>query len=80
MRSSTRTLKSNPEKDWGLFTRQAIEFALWAINEQLAATVPGTSNKQRQFLASNTLVIASWVSNGGGASSRSKRPKETPPV
>lgn len=57
----------NPEKDWGLFTRQAIEFALWAANEQLAPLVPGTSNKQQVFLASNTLVIAASVSNGGGA-------------
>ena len=24
----------NPEKDWGLFTRQAISFAFWAANEQ----------------------------------------------
>ena len=30
----------NPEKDWGLYTRQAIEFALWALNEQFAPTVP----------------------------------------
>ncbi len=57
----------NPEKDWGLFTRQAIEFAFWAINEQFAATAPGTTNKLRQFVASNTLVIAAGVSNGGGA-------------
>ena len=57
----------NPEKDWGLYTRQAIEFALWAINEQFAPTVPGTTNKMRQFVASNTLVIAAGVSNGGGA-------------
>ncbi len=57
----------NPEKDWGLYTRQAIEFALWAINEQFAGPAPGTSDKLRQFVASNTLVIASSVSNGGGA-------------
>ncbi|MEP6607596.1 MAG: 3-hydroxybutyrate oligomer hydrolase family protein [Burkholderiaceae bacterium] len=59
--------QANPEKDWGLFTRQAIEFALWAMNEQFAPLVPGTSEKLRQFAASNTLVIASSVSNGGGA-------------
>jgi hydroxybutyrate-dimer hydrolase len=60
--------QANPEKDWGVFTRQAIEFALWAVNEQLAPAVPGSSAKQRLFFASNTLVIASSVSNGGGAS------------
>ena len=54
----------NPEKDWGLYTRQAIEFALWALNEQFAPAVPGTSEKLRQFVASNTLVIAASVSNG----------------
>ena len=59
--------QANPEKDWGLFTRQAIEFALWAVNEQLAPALPGSSAKQRLFFASNTLVIASSVSNGGGA-------------
>jgi hydroxybutyrate-dimer hydrolase len=57
----------NPEKDWGLFTRQAIEFALWAANEQFAPVVPGTTNKQVLFVPSNTMVIAASVSNGGGA-------------
>ena len=32
----------NPEKDWGLFTRQAIQFALWAANEQFGPVIPGT--------------------------------------
>ncbi len=59
----------NPEKDWGLFTRQAIEFALWAVNEQFAPSVPGTTNKHASVCASNTLVIAASVSNGGGAAS-----------
>lgn len=59
--------QANPEKDWGLFTRQAVEFALWAINEQFAPALPGTTDKRRQFVASNTLVIAAGVSNGGGA-------------
>ncbi|MEO8185918.1 MAG: 3-hydroxybutyrate oligomer hydrolase family protein, partial [Burkholderiaceae bacterium] len=59
--------QANPEKDWGLFTRQAIQFALWAANEQFAPVVPGTTTKQQTFLASNTLVIAASVSNGGGA-------------
>ncbi len=58
----------NPEKDWGLFTRQAVEFALWAMNEQFAPAVPGTSDKLRQYIPSNTLVISASVSNGGGAS------------
>ena len=58
----------NPEKDWGLFTRQAIEFAFWAINEQFAPPLPGTADKQRTYVAANTLVIAASVSNGGAGS------------
>lgn len=50
-----------------MFTRQAVEFALWVINEKFAPLVPGTSDRQRLYMASNTLVIASSVSNGGGA-------------
>ncbi len=60
--------QANPEKDWGLFTRQAIEFALWAINEQFAPPFPGSAEKQRVFVAANTLVIAASVSNGAGGS------------
>jgi hydroxybutyrate-dimer hydrolase len=59
--------QANPEKDWGRFTLQAIEFALFAINEQLAPVVPGTATKQAFFNAENTLVMATSVSNGGGA-------------
>ncbi|MGH6610925.1 MAG: 3-hydroxybutyrate oligomer hydrolase family protein, partial [Burkholderiaceae bacterium] len=59
----------NPEKDWGLFTRQAVEFALWAINDRFAPPLaPGSSEKLRIYLPSNTLVISASVSNGGGAS------------
>ena len=57
----------NPEKDWGLYTRQAIEFAIFAANEQFAPVVPGTTTKQQVYTAANTLVIAASVSNGGGA-------------
>jgi len=59
--------QQNPEKDWGRFTLQAIEFALYVINEQFSPAVPGTVQKQRRFSADNTLVIAASVSNGGGA-------------
>ena len=56
----------NPEKDWGLFTLQALEFAFWALNEQFS---PAFANGQRQrsITPANTLVIASSVSNGGAA-------------
>ena len=56
----------NPEKDWGRFTLQAVEFAFWVLNEQY-----GTRCRQRPARAhidrDNTLVIASSISNGGGA-------------
>ncbi|WP_139826071.1 3-hydroxybutyrate oligomer hydrolase family protein [Derxia lacustris] len=58
--------QQNPEKDWGQSTLRAIEFALYQLNEQLGER--DSSNKARAtFTAGNTLVIASSVSNGGGA-------------
>ena len=57
--------QQNPEKDWGKFTLQAIKFALYAINEELAPKVNAASTVK--FTPENTLVIASSVSNGGGA-------------
>lgn len=56
----------NPEKDWGRFTLQAAEFALWALNERFGAALPD-GRRERRFDAGNTLVIASSISNGGGA-------------
>lgn len=56
----------NPEKDWGRFTLQAVQFAFWAINDKLG----GSSVLNGSALAvrpDNTIVIASSVSNGGGA-------------
>jgi len=58
--------QANPEKDWGTFTLQAVEFALWALNEQFAPAVTG--GKGVIYRADNTVVIASSASNGGGAS------------
>ncbi len=58
--------QQNPEKDWGKFTLQAVEFAMWAINEKFGAqNAAGT--RLASFTGANTLVIASSVSNGGGA-------------
>jgi len=58
--------QANSEKDWGKFTLQAVEFALYVLNEQFAPAVPG--GKGVVFQPANTVVIASSVSNGGGAS------------
>jgi len=60
--------QANPERDWGRFTLQAVEFALYVLNEQFGTTIPGTSSKAVRFDAGNTTVIAASVSNGGGAS------------
>ncbi|MBN8488408.1 MAG: D-(-)-3-hydroxybutyrate oligomer hydrolase, partial [Burkholderiales bacterium] len=58
----------NPEKDWGRHTLNAIKLAFWVINERFGAPDP---KRPGQHLASitpeQTLVIASSVSNGGGA-------------
>jgi hydroxybutyrate-dimer hydrolase len=55
----------NPEKDWGTDTLTSIRYALYALNQEYAATVDGA--KVARFNASNTLVIAGSVSNGGAA-------------
>ena len=59
----------NPEQSWGLYTLQAIEFALYVLNLEFGPetqTSTGTVFHQI-FTSANTLVIASSVSNGGGA-------------
>lgn len=57
--------QQNPEKDWGKNTLQAIEFAFYELNELYGST--NGAVKMRTIGPSNTLVIASSVSNGGGA-------------
>lgn len=57
--------QQNPEKDWGKNTLQAIEFAFYELNELYGT--PNGAVKIRTIGPSNTLVIASSVSNGGGA-------------
>lgn len=58
--------QANPEADWGAYVLQSIQVAFWALNQTLApgSAAPYAINR------SNTLVIASSVSNGGGASLR----------
>lgn len=53
--------KLNPEKDWGSFTLQAVHTALYVLNRHFP---------QADFSPGNTLVIASSISNGGGAALR----------
>jgi len=58
--------QQNPEANWGKNTLQAIEFTLFAINDKYG-TMGSDGVRQATFSASNVLVIASAVSNGGGA-------------
>ena len=58
--------QQNPEKDWGRDTLNAVRFAFFVLNDQLAERYPdGTA--RLTFKPSNTIVIASSVSNGGAA-------------
>lgn len=57
----------NVEKDWGKFTLQAVEFAFYAINDRHGSMSLQGNGRLRTFKPSNTLVIASSISNGGGA-------------
>jgi hydroxybutyrate-dimer hydrolase len=56
----------NPEKDWGRYTLQAIQFALYAANQVAGRTLFDGSH-ELVIKPENTLVIASSASNGGGA-------------
>src|SRR5579872_2721040 len=55
--------QQNPEKDWGKNVLRSIKFAFKVLNEKFEGR--GVAFDKR-----NTIVIASSVSNGGGASAR----------
>ena len=55
--------QQNPEKDWGENVLRSIKFAFKVLNEKF-------KNTGIEFSKRNTIVIASSVSNGGGASVR----------
>lgn len=50
--------KRNPEKDWGLYTLQAVRVAFYVLNKHFVGN---------DFSRANTLVIGSSISNGGAA-------------
>ena len=58
--------EQNPEKDWGLHTLRAIEFAFWVLNDRFGDGLPD-GRRTKLIKPANTLVIASSVSNGAGA-------------
>jgi hydroxybutyrate-dimer hydrolase len=55
--------QTNPEKDWGSNVLRSIEFAFDLLNEKF-------HGRGMKITKRNTIVIASSVSNGGGASVR----------
>ena len=59
--------QANPEKDWGRDTLRAIEFALYMLNQKYGELHEGVRFKTDKLAADRVLVIASSVSNGGGA-------------
>jgi hydroxybutyrate-dimer hydrolase len=60
--------QQNPEKDWGRSTLDAVRFAFYVLNQRYApAPVRAGQAQPARITPSNTLVIASSVSNGGGA-------------
>ncbi len=54
--------QQNPEQDWGGDVLNSIKFAFHLLNER--------GGGHRRLVNSNTIVIASSISNGGGASLR----------
>ncbi len=56
----------NPEKDWGRFTLQAVQFAFYVLNERYG-TLRADGTRVRTITPANTIVIASAASNGAGA-------------
>ncbi len=56
----------NSEKDWGGDTLAAVQYALYALNQEHRAARPNGTHIAR-FNPGNTLVIAGSVSNGGAA-------------
>ncbi len=58
--------QQNSEKDWGLSTLHAVEFAYYVLNQQFGTQDSGKT--VRYFPLGHIITIAASVSNGGGAS------------
>ncbi len=56
----------NAERDWGQTTLQAVQFAYYVLNERYGV-VDGNGARRVALNPANTIVIASSISNGGGA-------------
>jgi hypothetical protein len=58
--------QQNPEQDWGLNTIQAVRFAFYQLNEKYGP-LDDDGVRRVTITRESTTVIASSVSNGGGA-------------
>lgn len=58
----------NPERDWGEDVLDAVRFAFFVLNDKFAERDRHGRIKHAAITRENTIVIASSVSNGGGAS------------
>ncbi|MFN4120924.1 D-(-)-3-hydroxybutyrate oligomer hydrolase [Acidovorax sp.] len=56
----------NAEKDWGATTLQAVEFGYYVLNQRYGDT-NAAGQRLKTLTPANTIVIASSISNGGGA-------------
>jgi hydroxybutyrate-dimer hydrolase len=59
--------QQNPEKDWGKWTLQAVEFAYYVLNEKYGDLARDGKAHLLKFTPANTIVIASSISNGAGS-------------
>lgn len=59
--------QQNPEKDWGKWTLQSIEFAYYVLNEKFGEQKKNRGGTKIVLNRENTIVIASSISNGAGA-------------
>lgn len=59
--------QQNPEKDWGKFTLQAVEFAFYVLNEKYGTLAKDNKSHVVALTPKNTVTIASSISNGAGS-------------
>jgi hydroxybutyrate-dimer hydrolase len=62
--------EQNPERDWGEQVIQSVRFAFYVLNEKFGARGRDSQVVVPVIRKARTIVIASSVSNGGGASLR----------
>ncbi|MYM95143.1 3-hydroxybutyrate oligomer hydrolase family protein [Duganella vulcania] len=59
--------QQNPEKDWGKFTLQSLEFAFYVLNEKYGVLAKDNKSHIVRLTPKNTVTIASSISNGAGS-------------